>query len=216
MSVLDYSPGDMFIIRTIKYHVNNPADKFSNSYEFVAHGAGSDSVLVSLLSSIVLFEQTMSHSAIAFDHGLISTWQEDSKPYNPDVFISVPLTGNGLITTFTEAVSLTQCLSVVRQCASGRFGHVFYRGMLTEAMTTAPAGRPVLADRAGVQASLELALVSSELANYFEPEGAVGIHMAMIPKSGEGSRPISTFTVSGVTQLPLDHAWFNRTTTPAP
>lgn len=215
MSVLEFLDGDMFILRTIKKLAANPENKWANSYEFVAHANGDSGLLITLASAVVLFEQTMSLSTVLFDHAIISTWEADSVPYDPASFISIPLTGGGANIPATDPLPLSQCLSVARVPTSGRYGHIFYRGWLKEGDVSAPAGIPILGDQASLQSDLDDALTSSEFLSYFIEDNATGIHFAMIPANGESSRVVQSMVISGVSQLPLDHAWFNRTT-PSP
>lgn len=216
MSVIEFGTGDLFVIRTIKYLSTNPDNKWANSYEVVSSGATGSGELLTLGSAIVLFEQTMSLSQVRFDHMIISTWAADSKPYNPATFMSVPLTGGGAAPAATDALPLSQCLSVARVADSGRFGHVFYRGWLKEGDVSAPAGKAVLSDPGSLSATVDNAITSSELDGYLSLDGRLNLNLCMISKNGTNVRLIRTLTVQGVSQLPTDHAWFNRRAPTAP
>lgn len=215
MTVLDYGIDDLFILRIIKYHTANPDRQWANSYELHAHSPGDDSTLLSVASAFVLFEQEMHNPLIGFDRFLLSTWQADSKPYNPDTFMSVPLGTFGTAPDVTNLIGLGQAFSVSRVPASGRFGHLFYRGVLTEDMVSAPAGKSILSSVPAMQTIIDDAIVASELSTYFEPDNAPGISLVMISPTGEDWRGVGSLVAAGVSNLPQDHAWFNRTT-PSP
>jgi len=211
MSVLEIATGDLFVVRLIKYMTTNPDNKWTNSYEFKSTGAGDTADLLTLASALVLFEQTLYHTGIKFDRAIVSTWEEDSKPYDPTAFLVVPLTATGTVSAATSGEGLDKCLSVVRQPASGRVGHVFLRGVLLESDVTAPAGKTILSDGAAMQTNLESAIEAGELENYFGPSGGGPLRMVMVSKTGDQVRDILNLVVGGVADLPTDHAWFNRT-----
>ena len=214
MTVLDYDTGQRFIIRTIKYHQSNPSNKFANSYELQATEGGDGDVLQAAASSIVLFEQTMMLNVIRFDHMIISTWEPDSKPYDPAVFMSIPVSGGGAQSAASDPLALTSCVSVARVAASGRFGHLFYRGWLKEGDTAAPAGKTILTDPTAFNSTLQGAVDSSGFGDYIGTESVAGMRLVMVNKSGSQTRVVNSLVTVGVTQLPIDHAWFNRTTAP--
>lgn len=211
MDVVSWGAGSKFVFRTIKYLQTNPANKWANSYEFVAQGAGSDSELLSLASALVLFEANIHRNVVLFDRVLISSWEEDSRPYDPATFISIPQTGAGLIGPVGDNLALDKCLAIARVPQTGRFGHLFYRGVLNEADTSAPAGKTILTDRAGIQEQVDAALTTSELEAYLGLSRPANLTMSMINKTGTQVRNVVTLTVQGVSTLPTDHAWFNRT-----
>ena len=215
MTVLSYDNEDLFTLRIVKRHASNPDLKWANSYEFRATAAGSTDELLALASAWVSFEQHMHKTFCLFDRLVISTWEADSTPYNPSNFISTTLTGAGLFGGSGDASPLTQALSVTRQATSGRFGHIFYRGFLDEPAVFSPAGKPTLVARDDVQDTLDSAISSAGVDDFIgaTPAGAFGL--VMVNKDGTQIRPVYSLRAQGVAQLPLDHAWYNRTG-PAP
>jgi len=211
MSVIEFSSGDKFVIRLIKYHSANPNNKWANTYEFRATETGGTGPLNALASSIVLFEQALHMTFVKFDHYTISTWEEDSVPYDPEAFISTPLTVSGLRGGLADGLPLNQAYAVRRVPSAGRFGHLFYRGCLLEDDVSSPAGKQVLDDPEGLQESIDTALESSELGLTLGAALDGGFQMVMINKDGTQIRPVVTLTASGVSAVPQDHAWFNRT-----
>jgi hypothetical protein len=216
MSVTGYESGDQFTIRVTKFHQLNPDNKWANSYEFQAEAAGAEDELLTLGQAVVEFEAALHRNVVIFDRILISTWQPDSKPYNPEVFISSTLTAVGGRGTDADNLPLNQTLAVARIAGFGRFGHLFYRGVLDEEDVSAPAGKQVLDDRAGIQTMIDAAIVSSGLEDYLGATSTRVLKMVMISADGAQSRDIIQLRAQGVSAVPQDHAWFNRTTTPAP
>lgn len=214
MSVVVFEDGDRFVLRVIKFLTTNPDNKWANSYEFRATESGSESLLETLGDALVSFEQALSHDVVSFDHLLISTWEADSKPYDPLVFASIPLTVNGTIGPVGDMLGLNNCLSLARVATSGRFGHIFIRGFLEEVQVHAPAGKTVLVDRPGIQSDVDDALSESGLDNYVGSTASGAFKMVMINKDGTQMRDVNSIRVQGVSAVPLDHAWFNRTTSP--
>jgi len=211
MSVSDFAEGDLFVIRVVKYLSTNPSDKWANSYEFRATTIGHEAELLVLGEHVSEFEAEFHFSQVVFDRILISTWEEDSKPYDPSVFISSTLTGTGGIAGGGQLLGLQNTLSIARIASTGRFGHLFYRACLEELDVTAPAGKTVLVDRAAQQAKIDAALTSSSL-DVNIAGGGGPLEMVMINKTGTQVRPIQQLRVQGVAGVKTDHKWFNRTT----
>jgi len=216
MSVLDFGVDSRFIFRLIKYLHTNPSNKWANSYEFRSNAAGDTTALESLASALVLFEQGLHLPSVGFDHVLVSTWEADSKPYDPDTFLSIPQTVSGTNSAGGTPEPLDMCLSVRRIPSSGRFGHLFYRGALEEGMVEAPAGKAILTSPTAIQTSIDANLATSELEVYIGATVEAPLQMVMISADGSQVRAVTALVQGGVGRVPQDHAWFNRTTTPAP
>jgi hypothetical protein len=212
MTVLTFAADDRFVVRVIKSLTTNPSNRWANSYEAVATDAGSESDLISMGLSIVAFEKAIHKNVVSFLELLISTWEADSVPYDPATFTSQPLTGFGDVGLVGDILALDKTLSVARVVTSGRSGHLFYRGVLEEADTQAPAGKTVLVDSDGFQNTLDTALDAATLGAWMGPTATENLHLAMISASGSQIRAVQTLKIQGVSTLPTDHAWFNRTT----
>lgn len=213
MTVLGFAVNDRFVLRIVKYYSTNPAREWSNSYEFVANASGDETSLLTLMSAFVVFEQNIHNTFTRFTRAIMSTWEEDSVPYDPDAFLVQELAVSGLRDTSGELEPITACWSVARIPTSGRLGHLFYRGVLSQADTAAPAGITVLSTPATMEELLADAQVAAELDGYLGAGGAP-LTMAMINKTGTNTRVVLALASAGVVQLPVDHAWFNRTVTP--
>jgi hypothetical protein len=211
MSVVDFAADDLFTFRTVKYLATNPDNKWSNSYEFKATASGDVVALTLLASILVLFEQGLHFTTVRFDHTIISTWVPDSVPYDPEAFVSLPESVAGVVTGDETMLSLDNCFSVRRVPASGRFGHIFYRGCLGEGMVEAPSGKSVFTTPSAMQDAVSDNLTDSELENYLGNPASAPLQMVMISATGTQIRNVMTLRAGGVSKLPTDHAWFNRT-----
>lgn len=214
MSVLTFSADDLFTVRVIKHHDANPDRQWANSYEFRATVGGDTGDLLTLATSVVSFEQFMHRTFVVFDRVIVSTWEPDSVPYDPAAFLSSPLTAVGQIGVGADACALNVAVNIARQAVTGRYGHLFYRGYLTEDQVSAPAGVPMLTNRALIQTTIDEALVTSNLEAYTGLTPTANFGMVLIDKTGTQVRAVSQLRASGVTVLPVDHAWFNRRSAP--
>jgi hypothetical protein len=214
MSVLSYAADALFTFRVIKYLATNPDNKWVNSYEFRSIATGDDSQLLTLASVLVLFEQNLHFSQVKFDRVLVSTWAADSKPYDPDAFLSLPQTEAGAASGGSTILPLDKALSVRRVPSSGRFGHLFFRGALDETMVEAPAGKSVLTTPSAIQAAIDAQVEASELDLYLGNPATGPLQMVMVDSTATIVRNVVSLAVGGVGTVPTDHAWFNRTSSP--
>lgn len=211
MPVDSFDGADRFIVRVVKHLITNPDDTWANSYEFRATDPGGEAELLALGTAVVEFERLFHYDTTIFDRLLISTWEEDSVPYDPSAFISTSLSAVGELTALTSALALNQCLSVTRVATSGRFGHLFYRNCVAEGDVFAPAGKTVLNERAVFQTRIDGAIDDSDLTNFIGSSASGGLNMVMVNKSGSQTRMVAGLFVQGVSTIKTDHKWFNRT-----
>lgn len=212
MTVLAPAAGDKFVVRVLKHLQTNPDNVWANSYEGVVTEEGGLAELFNWQDAICTFEAAIHDNDVFFDRAIISTWEPDSFPYDPASFASIPLDLQGQISDITnENVTTGMAWRVNRQCASGRFGNLFYRGVLHENQVSAPAGKPILSDPSAMAELLSDSIDSSLLTNYFGITATGGIYLAMISADGSQVRPVTQFVSSGVSLIKQDHMWFNRT-----
>lgn len=211
MSVLSAEIGDKFVVRVFKHHENNPDNLWTNSYEGIATTPDSGDALLNWALAIVAFEKALHMTPIQFDRFTISTWEADSVPYDPEAFMSVSITGSGATGEVNGMMPLNTTFSVARVATSGRFGHLFYRGALDNAETAQPAGKLILLDADETQERIDNALTSSSLSDYLGVAPDSNPAICMISADGSQVRNVVGLVAAGVTTLPTDHAWFNRT-----
>ena len=214
MTVSSFIAGDLFVFRIIKHHHDNPSDSWANSYEMVATISGAEADLLAAGLVLVAWEVAMHQNKVDFERLTISTWEEDSVPYNPEAFISVTLTDVGNVGPVTGFEPLNECLDVTRACPFGRFGHIFFRGALDASEVFAPGGKAALIDTTEIQGRIDDAISSSGLDAYIGVGSTEALSMAMVNKAGTQVRTVIGLHAGGISFLPLDHAWFNRTTGP--
>jgi len=210
MSVSDFGADDLFILRIVKHLATNPDRQWANSYEFRAVGAGSESDLLAMAQAFVSFESELHGTAVHFDRFLVSTWEADSVPYDPAAFIAVSLSDVGQKVMASDIEPLNMVLSVTRVATTGRFGHLFFRGVLQEVEVVSPAGKPTLVNRSAIQTDIDNALGAGDAALYIGPEPGPPFKLVMVNKDGTQVRPVAGLFAQGVSAVPLDHAWFNR------
>jgi len=211
MPITTFVTNDRFVIRIIKHHSANPSKPWGNTYEVLASSSGNLADINGLVSVLVLFEQTIHLGFVEFDRATASTWEEDSVPYDPDAFAVYDLSGPGVRGGSSPFAPLTTCLSVVRSPTSGRQGHIFYRGVLAQGDLASPSGINVLDDPGAWDTELQAAIVSSELEGYLGLGAAGPLALCMVNRTGTNTRLVMGLAVGGVSELPTDHAWFNRT-----
>jgi hypothetical protein len=211
MTVLSFSADALFTLRVIKSHIANPDNKWANSYEFKSRAGGNEGDLLDLAERVVNFEIAIHLNLINFERMIISTWEPDSVPYDPNAFISSSLTGVGARGFIGDPLPLNECLSVTRQAGSGRFGHLFYRGVLLEDQVAAPAGKATLNDRPAIQGIIDDAGDVSLFHGDYDPGAAGPFALVLINKAGTNVREVINLRAQGVSAVKQDHKWFNRT-----
>jgi hypothetical protein len=216
MSVLTFDDADKFIITTKKNLLTNPDNSWVNRYEAQALTAGSAGQLLTLGLAIIAFEKLLHAPVVRFSQLSISTWEPDSKPYDPLAFISTPLSEVGGRTKAQDLISLNQTWGVLRVAATGRFGHLFLRGCLYEDDITAPAGKSIFSNLTAISSDLAAAVTTSGLEDYLGQDASGALRLVMINKNGTQIRALAGLSTGGVSAVPQDHAWFNRTTPAAP
>jgi hypothetical protein len=211
MTVLTFATNDLFVVRVKKSHTANPSRSWQNSYEFVANESGTLSDLDDLANVVLDYEQQLHNTFTQFSQVSVSTWAADSVPYDPDAFLVDPVDLQGTRDTTGALAAITTCWKVARPCLSGRSGHIFYRNVFAQSDLTAPSGISQLNDPATFSTLLSDARTSSSLSDYLGLTPTAKLQMALINKTGSNVRGVQTLISSGVTQMPVDHAWFNRT-----
>lgn len=213
MSVESYIADDLFVIRTVKSLFANPDNKWANTYEFKAILPGSTDELLALALKVAAMESFIHYQVVKFEQVTVSTWDQDSVPYNPSAFISTSLSLFGQRATTGDAAPLSTCLSVARVAITGRLGHLFYRGVLVEGDVGAPAGKAVLSNPGVFNTLVEDAITDADMAEHIGL-AAASLQLVMVSKNASNIRPVAGLVPVGVSQVPTDHAWYNRTVTP--
>jgi hypothetical protein len=159
-------------------------------------------------------EKELHLTSVLFDRGVISSYAEDSNPYNPASFVTVPLSGFGTRSVFTDALDLNAVFKVRRVVGSGRSGKLAYRGCLAEADVSANnSGRWSLSAGSSINSGgadwlAYLAIIASLLDGTVEPQ------MTMLTPGGNVGTPafarqVDALVPAGVGFNRKNHRWFN-------
>jgi hypothetical protein len=204
--------GDLIRVTVVKYLATNPELKWGNNYEFRAKIAASIDEVNALGLTVVAFERQFHLTTVQFDRIRSSTWEPDSVPYDPAAFVSLPLAAAGVRPVgSSNAVALNVCLSLGRIPATGRFGHLFYRGSLREEDVHAPAGKFTLSDPAAVATEVTNALFDTTEFGALVDGTDTDFELVMVGATEATARRVISIQRRGVAVVPYNHAWFNRT-----
>lgn len=143
MSVTDILEGELFTARVYKRYGDTV---WANNYEFRARQdvPFAQTALIELSLVLRNLEQPIYPSFIRLDRVVISTYQPDSRPYNPDSFTTIPLNEAGGAGFATDPMPLQYCLFVRRVTQSGRPGKLLYRGVFEESTVSTSDLRPIV------------------------------------------------------------------------
>jgi hypothetical protein len=131
MTVTNITNGELFTVRVYK---SFGALFWANNYEFRATQdvPFAQTAITDLVNRLVDLERPLYPNYIRIDRAVISTYQPDSRPYNPDTFTTVPINADGTSGFTSDAMPIEYCVFVRRVVASGRPGKLLYRGVLEE------------------------------------------------------------------------------------
>jgi hypothetical protein len=131
MPINNITQGEVFTVRIYK---RLEGQEWANSYEVQATDASSDPVVSigNLRIWLVGLERAIHLTDVFFDRITISTYQPDSRPYDPTRFVSFPIFQAGQRARSGDALTLAICLFVRRETNFGRSGKLLYRGVLQE------------------------------------------------------------------------------------
>lgn len=206
MTVTDIADGELFTVRLYKRYGNWT---WANNYEVRARLSipFAQTAVFDLVNALVNLEQPIHASFVRLDRAVVSTYQVDSRPYNPDTFSTIPIGVFGQAVFSTDPMPLEYCMFVRRVTASGRPGKLLYRGVFEEVTVSTADLRPVIVQSRLVQLQNHF---SSWYASFLN--GPSGFDLVMI--SGEENlnvRQLQGFTVSqSIVLKQTSNAYFDR------
>lgn len=192
-------------------------NQWVNNYEFMNYG-GDISItapeLTELMDVIVAAERAIHLTEVYFTRVTFSTWQADSKPYDPTTFVSFPLSVQGTRTHTSQAVDRNNVYFVKKVTSSGRYGKFFYRGCLTEAdvesgadlrwrLTAGTGLAPGGADFSAYDLALQSVIAPSTPS---DPSLALISQVGLIIRQ----RPVLSVSPAGVRVNRSNHRYFDR------
>lgn len=186
-----------------------------NSYQFrSADPIMPDALpLIAAAQLLVAYERELHLPSVFFDRVVISSWQADSTPYNPENLAVVPISQVGERDPgSSQRLDLNAVLNVRRATATGRLGKLAYRGVLLESDVDATeagfwrlqAGSTLLPGGAvweGAYAHLSDLLIDGEPVQLVVISVIDGIPMY---------REIKSLAPYGAGFNRMNHRWFDR------
>jgi len=145
MTVTNITNGELFTVRIYK---SFGALQWANNYEVrsTQDVPFAQTAIIDLVNQLVNLERPLYPDYIRLDRAVVSTYQPDSRPYNPDTFTTIPINLQGTATFTTESMPVEYCIFVRRVVASGRPGKLLYRGALQESDVATRGLRAVITD----------------------------------------------------------------------
>jgi len=214
VSVVSFITGDRFRLRVRSSLASNRRIRWFNTYEFRSTNSGDESMLAMLAGNVGSFHTLASYNYVYCDEVGVSTWEEDSHPYNPLNFFTLPVNTIGSVPLGVKTpISLRQTLFLKRQTIAGLPGKLFLRGALSNEDIEYSDGEWQLANPTGLQTDINTAITSSGMAFYLDGIESASFYLALIGDGGE-TRTVSNLVVSGTSDIKLNHKYFDRS--PAP
>lgn len=212
--VLDYVAGTPFTVRVRSSLVTNPRVRWHNTFELRATESGDVEILGGAAAAIVGLVISMTYDYVRVDEVTLSTWVPDSHPYNPLGFFTGVYNQRGLVPLgFNTPAALREALFVKRQTTSGLLGKLFLRGAIILEDLTTVDGEWVLNDPAPLATRLADAIVENDLGVHLAGLASPSWAFALIGNDGE-TRWINTFALSGLSDIKMNHKYFDRSPTP--
>jgi hypothetical protein len=203
----------MFIIRVFKSWGTRDAERrWVNNYEVEA-GALGVTALDAVAEAIADAERVIHLNQVHFLSATISTWAEDSTPYNPLAFRTIELDGTGTpLVGSDDPVDSNVCLLVKFQAATGRSGRRFYRGVLTEAdMEIGGDARFNLEAASPVRTRFNQAGGYAELLAPYLSGGADPVSIVLAAPNLVGvQREVESVEIGGIVVNRRNHRYFDR------
>lgn len=194
-------------VKIYKAHSLNSYIEWSNTYEIVSDTEQTLASAITAMQDLVKFERAFHTGYAVFKRAIISTWTPDSKPYNPNSFVSVPLQqGGSRDIVNAELAPLHMCLKVSFQVNTGRQGYRLYRGCLTEGDFNSPAGLPVL-----INGSTPSSMVIGSQVNLTGLFGGGASPWTLVLHSATHTRDVVMVAPAGITMKKFNNRYFDRT-----
>lgn len=207
-----------FIIRIFKsWGVRDPERRWVNTYEVTTTSSSTPPAQEDTMMAFVEAEREIHHHKVQFLSATISTWVEDSRPYDPGSFNTYELSTVGKRDTpdahALEALDLNVIYLIKRQTVSGRSGKLFYRGCVLELdVEMAGDGRFQISTGAAIaEAGTAFSAYQTAMAPFLDDGGGAS-KLALISKIA-GSltiRPVTELHVGNIGVNRRNHRYFNR------
>ena len=202
MTVTNITNGELFTVRIYK---RASGLTWANNYEVQATQdvPFAQTSLIDLANRLVNLERALHLQAVTIDRVVISTYVRDSRPYNPETFVTIPVGLFGQRSSEGDPLPIEYCLFVRRSVQSGRTGKLLYRGCLLESAATTIGFRPVL----GTSAQNE---IQSAVNEWFANQWLVSANpFNLVMASGDESLNVRVVQGLAVSQSIVIKQWGN-------
>lgn len=204
-------PGEDFSARVIYRADAIQPQRWAVTHEFSSNaGATEDGSFRDFADSLKAFHQVLLHPAFFIERVVLSTLAEDGAPYDPTTLAVFEYNENGTRTVAGDISPLWNVLLIKRIVPTGRLGNMMLRGMLTENDLVSVGGVPSVGSVSSLQTEVNAA-VSDNLASYLA-DAATDLQLYMITPGliDDVERPISAYTVKGLSYKKLNNKYFDR------
>lgn len=133
-------------VYTVRLYKSYTGYSWANTYEVRATQAFPSGFFAirDMVDKLVSLEKGIHLQWVTIDRAVVSTYQPDSRPYNPESFLTIPINESATQPAVGEVLPLELCLYVRKNVTSGRFGKNYYRAAITEAGLQSDSFRPLL------------------------------------------------------------------------
>ena len=212
MSLVVPSINELFILRCTSYDESNPEKKWNNLQEIVCLNGTDIEGLQGIATAYGNFISLMSQITTFTEKVTVSTFMPDTNPYNANEFFVQPIgLPGGRAISSGDQLPLSVSLYLSKNVLTGHRGKLFVRGMLKESDVVFGGPLFALNNVGSMQVLVNAALTDSAFGLYVGQE-ASGLTACMASyRSGVTTiRPITSFQVSGVRNVSLNHKYFTR------
>jgi len=202
MPMNQVATGEIFTVRVYK---RLEGQEWANSYEFAAleDSNAPETMFGNLRAFVIDMERAIHLTDVWFDRLVISTYQPDSRPYDPTRFQTFPVGLSGQRARAGDALSLAICLFVRREPPFGRSGKLLYRGVLQEG--------DVAGYRSGLLTAAQTSLQSTINTAFGQMPSAWQMVLARGAPNVQDVRRVVSLNVSPFTTVKkLDNRYFDR------
>lgn len=208
-SISSFASGDLFEVSIVKSLLGSINSSWVNTYQFQATAGGTIADVETLGLNLVAFEQVFHNGNTFLTEARVATYRPDSKPYNPDTFLSIPSSAGGVRNPVVNPLPLNQTWFVKRDVDTGRYGKLEYRSVLQQSDVVINGGKYTLSSTFNGSGLLSSAFTAGSMAI----SGGIvtgKFKMVMITKKTGIVRPVTGLTSAGVSDIKTDHVFFHK------
>lgn len=208
--VTEYSDGARFTARVRSSLASNRRVRWYNTFEVRSTDSGTTEDIAQLAANLCTFVVNIAYNYVYVDECTVSTWEEDSHPYNPLGFLTYNYNTVGVKSLGGDsAMPLRQTLFLKRVVESGLQGKLFLRGALSLPDVEYTDGDWGLDNPGGLQSNVNTAITTSDIGDYLLGIDSIRFGIVMMGPAGS-TRFVTNFQVEGTSDVKLNHKYFDR------